>query len=182
MCWASSTRRRTRLNGESREIVLSSHDAAWAELFEAERRRLLSVAADAIVQIHHVGSTSIPGIAAKPIIDVLVLLRRFLNEDEITSIAAPGYEYRGEQGAPGRQYFSRRIQPAFHVHCFLEENPKAQEMLLFCDYLRSHSTTAREYESLKKELRVRFRFERYSYQDGKNDFVKETLARARSSP
>ena len=97
------------------------------------------------------------------------------------AIAAPGYEYRGEQGAPGRQYFSRRIQPAFHIHCFLEGNSEALEMLLFRDYLRSHPATAQQYESLKKELQARFRFERYAYQDAKTDFVRTTIAAAQKA-
>ena len=109
------------MESSSREVVIAEYDPEWPLLFIAERDRVLEIASEAIEQIEHVGSTSVPGLAAKPIIDVLGLLRRPLSEAEIEAIAAPGYEYRGEQGAPGRQYFSRRLpapglSPAFPLY------------------------------------------------------------------
>jgi GrpB-like predicted nucleotidyltransferase (UPF0157 family) len=85
-----------------------------------------------------------PGLAAKPIIDIVVVLNRVLNEAEIASIEALGYEYRGELGISGRQHFSRRIAPLVRVHCYIQGHPEIERMQAFRDYLRSHPDTAAE--------------------------------------
>jgi GrpB-like predicted nucleotidyltransferase (UPF0157 family) len=161
-------------------VVLAPSDPAWPALFEEEKRRVLSVAAEAITEVHHVGSTSIPGIMAKPVIDVLLVLNRFLSDAEIVAVARPGYEYRGEQGMLGRQYFSRRTAPAFHLHAFLETHPDVRQMLLFRDYLREHPEAAREYEALKLRLARDQDLEPIAYTDGKTAFVQRIDALARA--
>lgn len=160
------------MTAETREVVIVGYDPRWPALFEAERERLLAAAPEAVLAVEHAGSTSIPGLAAKPIIDVLVTLRRFLNDSEIASVCAPGHEYRGIEEDIQRQYFSKRKPPAFHVHCYLPGNPEAARLRLFRDYLRTHPETAKAYEALKRELAARYRFERETYQEGKTDFVR----------
>ena len=163
---------------DAREVVLVEPDPAWPALFRAERRRLIAVAGQGILEVHHVGSTAIPGILAKPIIDVLIIRRRFLNEAETVAVSAASYEYRREYGMPGRQYFSRRTSPAFHLHAFLDGHAEVGRMLLFRDYLRAHPETAREYESLKSHLAERFRRDRAAYTDAKTDFISSVDAKA----
>jgi GrpB-like predicted nucleotidyltransferase (UPF0157 family) len=163
----------------SREVVIAGYDPAWPLLFAAERDRILAIAPEAIERIEHVGSTSIPGLAAKPIIDVLGLLRRPLTEVEIEAIAAPGYEYRGEQGTPGRQYFSRRLPaPGFHLHFHHANKEDGLTMLRFRDYLREHEEAAHEYEALKRNLAAQFRDQPYAYQEAKTAFVEAINAEA----
>ena len=163
---------------DASDVVLVEPDRAWLALFCTEGRRLIAVAAQAILEVHHVGSTAIPGILAKPIIDVLIILRRFLNEAESVAVSMAGYEYCGEAGIPGRQYFSRRTSPAFHLHAFLDGHAEVGRMLLFRDYLRAHPETAREYEALKRHLAERFRRDRAAYTDAKTDFISSVDAKA----
>lgn len=163
--------------GDRSSVVLVPHDPRWADLFEAERQRLLACAPDPIIEVHHVGSTVIPGIHAKPVVDLLMVLRCFLSDSEIEAVAAPGYEYRGEYGIPCRQYFSRRSEPAFHVHAFLESHPDVRRMLLFRDYLRAHPDAASDYEALKLRLASEV-LDREAYTEAKAEFVRRIDALA----
>jgi GrpB-like predicted nucleotidyltransferase (UPF0157 family) len=167
------------MTAPAREVVVVDYDPRWPALFDAERDRLRAAAPLAIVSIEHAGSTSVPGLGAKPIIDVLVTLRRFLNPHEIAAVCAPGHEYRGIDQDIQRQYFSKRSSPAFHVHCYLPGSPEAARLLAFRDYLRSHPEAARAYEALKRDLAAEYRFEREKYQDAKTDFVRGVEEAAR---
>jgi GrpB-like predicted nucleotidyltransferase (UPF0157 family) len=163
----------------AREVVIAYYDPMWPKLFELECDRLFGLCDEAVAEVHHVGSTAVPGLAAKPIVDILVLLHRFLNDAEIAAIKAHGYDYRGEQGIPGRQYFSRTTPPAVHVHCHLMvDASEGMRMLYFRDYLRAHPDTARDYEALKRRLAQQHRFDRYAYQEAKTAFVREIEALA----
>ena len=124
-----------------------------------------------------------PRLAAKPIIDILVTLQRFLNEAEIADVCGPGHEYRGIDDTQ-RQYFSKRTPQAYHVHCYLPGNPEAERLLLFRDYLRTHPETAKQYEALKRDLASKHRHERQTYQDAKTHFVHavEALGRKDQEP
>jgi GrpB-like predicted nucleotidyltransferase (UPF0157 family) len=159
-----------------REVVINYYDPMWPRLFEQECDRLFDLCSDAIAEVHHVGSTSVPGLAAKPIVDVLVLLRRFLNEAEVAAIASSGYRFVWDEDIQ-RQYFSRRDQPAFHIHCYLiAECSEGLRMLYFRNYLRAHPDAARDYEALKRRLAAEHRFEREAYQEAKTQFVREIEA------
>ena len=162
-----------------RELVIAYYDPMWPKLFELECDRLFGVCDEAVAEVHHVGSTAVPGLAAKPIVDMLVLLHRYLNDAEIAAISAQGYEYRGEQGIAGRQYFSRTTAPAVHVHCHLMvDAAEGMRMLYFRDYLRTHSDTARDYEDLKRRLAEQHRFDREAYTEAKTTFIREIEALA----
>lgn len=117
-----------------------------------------------------------PGLAAKPIIDILVLLDRLpLSREEIEAAVSRGYEYRGEQGIGGREYFSRRDAPAAHIHAFHRDHPEGRLMLAFRDYLGAHAEAAREYEALKRRLAVEYAGNRPGYTDAKEPFVRQML-------
>ena len=162
-----------------REVVITYYDPAWPRLFELECDRLFGLCAEAVAEVHHVGSTAVPGLAAKPIVDMLVLLHRFLNGAEIAAISAHGYEYRGEQGIPGRQYFSRTTSPAVHIHCHLmTDASEGLRMLYFRDYLRAHPETARDYEALKRSLSEQHRSDREAYTEAKTAFIRQIEALA----
>jgi GrpB-like predicted nucleotidyltransferase (UPF0157 family) len=153
-----------------RPITLEPHNPPWAVLFEQERLALAGVRED-FKAIHHVGSTAIPGIAAKPIIDILVVLER--HEDGPASVEAmqhPGYEYRGENGIAGRHYFRKEDPSAYHVRMWEVGRPEVGRLLRFRDYLRAHPDEARAYETLKHELAARFVSNSYAYSKAKDDF------------
>lgn len=129
-------------------IVLEPHNAGWAALFDVERLAMENVNEGWFTSIHHVGSTSIPGIAAKPIIDILASLER--DQDGPACIIAMeklGYEYLGSGGISGRHYFRKGNPHTHHVHMFAESNPSFERHLRFRDFLRSHPFEARAYEN-----------------------------------
>lgn len=152
-------------------IVLEPHNASWAASFDAERLAMENLNEGWFKTIHHVGSTSIPGIAAKPIIDILVSLEQ--DQDGPACVIAMeklGYEYRGDGGISGRHYFRKGNPHTHHVHMFVESNPNFQRHLRFRDFLRTHPHEARAYEKLKHELAARFLSDTLSYSLAKNEF------------
>ena len=152
-------------------IVLRQHDARWPGLFEAEREAILSVCGDLIGELHHIGSTSIPGIAAKPIIDILATLGRHEDGWACTdAMARLGYEYRGDGGVDGRHYFRKGNPQTHHVHMFARDHPAVSRGVRFRDYLRTHPKEAHAYEVLKRELAARFVTDTLSYSNAKSDF------------
>jgi GrpB-like predicted nucleotidyltransferase (UPF0157 family) len=153
-----------------RPIVLAPHDPHWADLFDEEREALKRVGRG-IVEIHHIGSTAIPGIAAKPIIDILVVLAR--HEDgpaNVEPMQRLGYEYRGEGGVAGRHYFRKGSPHTHHVHMFEAGHPEVGRDLRFRDYLRAHRDEARAYEALKRQLAARFGSNTLLYCEAKQEF------------
>ena len=127
----------------------------------------------------HIGSTAIPGIAAKPIIDMAPLIRRF--EDGLGCVgplARLDFEYMGEFGIAGRHYFRKGTPRTHQAHMFAADHPEVGRHVRFRDYLRGHPTEARAYERLKQELAARFVNDVAAYADAKNAFCAriETLA------
>ena len=169
---------------EARRVVVVPYDPRWPVIYEEARREIMEAVGSEILGIEHVGSTSIPGLAAKPTIDMQVDVRDF---DEATVTIQPlediGWEYKGEYGFPRRHYF-RKSAPdghrTHHLHMLEIKHPRWDEMLLFRDFLREHPTTAGEYAGLKRELAEKFQDERGDYIDAKAPFIQAVLKRARS--
>lgn len=150
-------------------ILLVPHDPSWSQRYLAERAAILAACGTSISAVHHVGSTSIQGIAAKPIIDILAIISR--PEDGLACVRpleCLGYKYRGENGMEGRLYFKK--PQAFHVHMYPADHPDAGRILRFRDYLRSHPAEAARYEALKQELSKRFATDRGAYTMAKGSF------------
>jgi GrpB-like predicted nucleotidyltransferase (UPF0157 family) len=163
------------------EVLLVEYNVSWQARFEAVRAEIELACGDRIVCVEHVGSTAIPGMAAKPIIDVQPGLRAF--DDGFVCVepmTALGYESRGEWGIPGRHYFVRDEPDGLrlHVHMLVVDSERWHEMPLFRDYLRAHVDEARAYEALKRRLAEEFRTRRDLYTDAKADFVQAALERA----
>lgn len=163
-----------------RPVRVVPWDPAWPGLFETEAVRIRSALACAVA-VHHVGSTSVPRLAAKPVIDVLVEVS-FLREldAEIFAMIEAGYESRGEYGIPGRRYFVRRPTrlPSVHVHCFARGHEAVAGHLLFRDFLRSDADAASEYGALKYALARRYADDRDAYQAGKAGLIEDLKERA----
>jgi GrpB-like predicted nucleotidyltransferase (UPF0157 family) len=145
-----------------RIIEVVPHDeVAWRDAFEREASALGLVFRDNVVAIHHIGSTSIPGLPAKPVIDILVVLRETATIDRYSGdMEALGYRVRGEcldaeiPGTPGRFYFSKEAggTRTHHVHACALGHPEINDKLAFRDYLRAHPRRAAEYAALKHDL------------------------------
>src|SRR5437868_6652545 len=171
-----------------RTIEVVEYDPAWDAAFAREARRLAGVFGDALVAVHHVGSTSIAGLHAKPIIDILVVLRETETIDRFSApMESLGYRVRGEcpdaeiPGTPGRFYFSKdtRGTRTHHLHACAVGHPDAADKLAFRDYLRAHSREAAAYGDLKRRLALEHPRDTIAYIRGKDHFVKSLLAVAR---
>jgi GrpB-like predicted nucleotidyltransferase (UPF0157 family) len=142
-------------------ILVVAYNPLWPKRFEEEKKRILLVAHRYIEVIEHVGSTSVPGLGAKPIIDLLVGLRELsLVEQCVEPLKNLGYRYLGENGIPGRHYFRKPdttywIERTHHIHMVETDSDEWRRMLLFRDYLRDHPNMAQQYYLLKRELVMR---------------------------
>jgi GrpB-like predicted nucleotidyltransferase (UPF0157 family) len=164
-----------------RKIEVGPYDPAWPARYRAEAARLVEVFGPELVSIHHIGSTSVPGLAAKPTIDILVEVRDLASVDALNPrMIALEYEPHGEFGISGRRYFLRLSGDTHthHVHVFQAGNPEFLRHLVFRDYLIAHPDEAHEYGRLKTELAERFPFDIAGYMDGKDAFVKTLERRA----
>jgi len=150
------------------------YSSAWVGLFEQEAALLRGVFGDELVVIHHIGSTSVPGLQAKPIIDMLPLVRQIERVDGFNDAMRDlGYEAMGELGIPGRRYFRKGGDDRTHqAHVFQRDDPNVERHLAFRDYLRAHSAVAVEYGILKARLAQQFPQDIYGYMDGKDAFIK----------
>lgn len=163
-------------------IRVVPYDSRWPALYAAEARRLHEALGDVVSDIHHIGSTAVPGLSAKPIIDILLEVSSLAELDECSPILASfGYEAKGEHGIPGRRYFRRddeHGERTHQVHSFEASSGQADRHLAFRDYLIFHPQVAQAYAELKQGLAHRFPSDIYGYMDGKNAFVKHHEAKA----
>ncbi len=155
--------------------TFTDYSPDWPAAFEQEAGRLRTLLGDEIVAVHHIGSTSVPGLAAKPIIDLLPLVRRIAAIDECTPLLREaGYRAWGEYGLPGRRYFTRdRGEFRTHnVHVYQSDDPAVERHLAFCAYLRHHEPSRRAYEALKRAVYARHPADIEAYNDGKDAWIK----------
>ena len=162
-------------------VTIVPYRESWPDDFAAEAARLRTALGPACVRLHHIGSTAVPGLAAKPIIDVLVEAESLAALDarggEMEKL---GYEVMGEFGLPERRYFRKDDAAGVRthqVHAWLAGSPELARHLAFRDYLRKHPEVAREYGALKGRLVAASR-DLEAYIAGKDAFVKEVERRA----
>ncbi len=158
-----------------RKVEVTVYSDQWPLLFEKEASILIEIFGEEIVKIHHIGSTSVKGLKAKPIIDIMPIVKDINGVDRYDNkMKAIGYECKGENGIYGRRYFQKGgDQRTHHVHVFQENNPQIDRHLAFRDFLRAFPDVAEKYGALKEELSKQFPYDIDSYIRGKNDLVQE---------
>lgn len=167
---------------ESGVVRVVSYDREWPELYLEESARIHAAVAGmglTPLVLEHIGSTSIPGLAAKPILDMLAGAMSTPMPRYIAPLVTAGYVHRGEQGIPGREFFRRGEPRAYHVHMTAIGSAFWHDHLRFRDYLRRHPDARDEYARLKQTLAERFPRDREAYIDAKGPFVREVLRLAR---
>lgn len=153
-------------------VVVADYDPSWPEVFEKLRERIAAALGPLVLAIEHVGSTSVPNMCAKPIIDLDVIVRREDVAAAIAAVEALGYRHEGDLGVEGREAFRWTAEfPEHHLYMCPEGSPAFERHVLFRDYLRTHPEKAREYAELKKRLAQQFHDDRSRYQAAKADFV-----------
>ena len=165
-------------------VRVVAYDSAWPALYTAEVARLEPIlnARGVSIVFEHTGSTAVPGLPAKPILDLLG--GRDSGQDRasiISAIEAAGYTYRGEQGIPGRDFFRRGHPRQYHLHLTTIGSDFWRDHLTFRNYLRAHPDALAAYAELKEELAARYPRDREAYIEGKTAFVEGILAASRAS-
>ena len=163
-------------------VRVLSFQAGWRPAFEAESLLVRRALGDAVHALHHIGSTAVPGLAAKPIIDMLLEVPDLAQLDARSpALFALGYEALGEYGLPGRRYFRKsdaQGQRSHHLHAFAAGHSEARRHLAFRDYLIAHPEVAAAYGALKLALARAHPEDIEAYMDGKNPFIQDHEARA----
>jgi GrpB-like predicted nucleotidyltransferase (UPF0157 family) len=154
----------------------------WRDAFEAEAKQIASALGENIVAVHHIGSTAIPNIYAKPVIDLLVEVRDIAEVDGRSSaMESLGYEVKGEFGIPGRRYFRKDNREGIRthqIHAFETGSAEVERHLAFRDYMIANSEDAQRYSELKRRLAEEHPQSMDGYMDGKDGFIKEIDRRA----
>ena len=162
-------------------VIVVDYDPRWPLIYEEERRLILGALGRWVVAIEHIGSTSAPGLAAKPIIDIMVGGRSLDDAERcIAPLASVGYVFKPDDTMPGRRYFNKGPQSDHrHLHMVEVGGEMWQNQLRFRDYLRAHPETAAAYAALKRELAASFGRDREGYTDAKTEFIQSVLRAAR---
>ena len=169
------------LGTEAGHIEIVQYRPEWREIFECERAAILERCHPWVTEVHHVGSTSVPGLAAKPLLDIMPVVA---NTDDGESAVEPmttlGYLYRGDNGLPGRFYFDKIVdgRTVVYAHMYPQDHFDVRKLVAFRDHLRTHQEAALAYERLKRELASKFKDDRVSYTDAKGAFINEITAAA----
>lgn len=164
-----------------RKIEIIPYDENWKKLYEIEKQLLRSILGDHLVEIHHIGSTSIPNIMAKPIIDILIEAVDIEKIDALNQkFIEYGYEPKGENGIASRRYFQKGgDERTHHVHIFPFGHPEVRRHLAFRDYLIAHPDEAGRYEDLKAKLAKQYVYDPQKYNEGKSKLVQELDQKAK---
>lgn len=167
-------------------VVLSDYDPHWPERYEYERDRILRALGERVVAIEHIGSTAVPGLGAKPIIDIMVAVRSLADDLPkcVELLARLGYEFVPRPDFKDSYFFAHGAWGPSTRHLHLTEYGSAfwRDKLLFRDFLRVHSDTAAEYFALKCSLAAQHAANRAAYTDAKSSYIRSVVNRARSVP
>lgn len=160
-------------------VQLHPSDPHWPLAFEKEKKLLQHTFGGKIIATEHIGSTSVPGLAAKPIIDIIMAVRFF---DELDDFIAPlqklGYEYMPERMFADRKFFPKgpRDNRTHHLNIVLKNSPEQwASPLAFRDYLKTHATARQKYAELKQQLAQKYLGDRAAYTKAKSDFIQSIL-------
>ena len=163
-------------------VIIVDYDPHWPDLFEELRAPVIAALGDLVVRIEHIGSTAVPGLAAKPIIDMDVVVPSVADIPEaIGRLAILGYVHRGDLGIAGREAFTSPAgKPRHHLYICALGSEELRRHCSFRDHLLTHPDEARAYGALKKSAALRYADDRVAYNEAKTEFVEAVLQRASS--
>jgi GrpB-like predicted nucleotidyltransferase (UPF0157 family) len=160
------------------EIVIAAYDPSWPEAYEREKTQIIGAIGDVMIGIEHVGSTSVPRMPAKPIIDIMAGVR-YLRDGAgcISMLAAIGYTYCGDAGLPGRLFFRKGNPRSHHLHIVEHSRLIWMRTLAFRELLKTRQDVATKYAALKRDLARNFRQDPRAYGEAKGPFIESMIAR-----
>ena len=162
-------------------IIVVDYNANWLNLYEQEKKQILLALGDTMTDIQHIGSTSVPGLAAKPVIDMILGLKQIPPlPKQVSNLEAIGYSYHGELGIPGRHYFRKGMPRTHQIHAVLINSEFWERHILFRDFLRKHPKAAQRYATLKRKLAQEFECDREVYTNSKTPLIEQLLVEAKS--
>lgn len=166
---------------ESGLMRLAEYDDRWPALFSAEQRRIRRQCAGLPLRLEHIGGTSITGMCAKPVLDI-VAGRPLMSpiRDYILAFERVGYQHRGERDVSGREFFCKGEPRSYHLHLVEVDGLLWREYIAFRDYLRAHADTASHFADVKRIVAERFARDREAYMLAKSAHVEEILRLARA--
>jgi GrpB-like predicted nucleotidyltransferase (UPF0157 family) len=161
-------------------IKIVEYHPRWPILYTEERARVVAQLGDMVESIEHIGSTSVPGLSAKPIIDILVTVARLGPADPyIERLGSLGYTFLPVLGNADRYAFGKGSPHTHHIHIVEHSGEEHIRPLAFRDYLRTHVEAAQQYDKLKRMLADRFQHDRQAYNQAKTDFIRSIETKAR---
>lgn len=163
-----------------RKVEVCSYNEKWSLMFNQEEKKLKLIFGNEILDIFHIGSTSVPNLKAKPIIDIMATVNEIDNVDKFNEeMKKIGYEAKGENGISGRRYFQKGgDNHNYHLHIFKAGSYEVKRHLAFRDYLKFHPKVMRSYGELKEKLAEKFPYDIESYINGKDTLIKEIESKA----
>jgi len=166
---------------DKRRVEVVSYNSNWKKMYKEESEKIKNILNDIIIDIHHIGSTAIPGIKAKPVIDILAEVKDIEAVDQYNhEMEELGYEVMGEYGIPKRRFFRKGgNKRTHHIHIFQAGNEEIERHINFKEYLITHPDKRREYSKLKEKLANKYTYDVESYTNGKSDFIKEIDRKAK---
>ncbi|USK71201.1 GrpB family protein [Peribacillus asahii] len=165
-----------------REITIEDHNSNWSKEFEEEKGELKKILADKVISIEHIGSTSVDGLGAKPILDIAVGVNDLeVVDNVIEPLKKIGYEFVYHKEFPERRFFRKGQWRAgtHHLHFYKFQSEHWNNQILFRNYLRNNPDALKEYNQLKVNLAEKYRFDRVSYTEAKAPFIQNVLKKAK---
>ncbi len=166
---------------QRKKVKLSSFNPVWQKLYKKEAKFLCSAIGKYILDIQHVGSTSIPGAKAKPIIDIAIGVANLKNAEKcVKPLTQLGYEYKYNAGVRGRRFFAKGSEKnrTHYIHIVKLNGRVWGNYILFRDYLRKHRAVVKEYNELKEKLAKKYKNDRYTYTAKKDPFIKGIIKKS----
>lgn len=162
-----------------KEVVICEYSKEWVQAFQAERDKLLLLLEAEEVKVEHFGSTSVPGLSAKPIIDILIGFKDFsLAERSIEKLICLNYDFIEAVSVPNGRLFFKKTPHTHHVHFVEYGTEHWGQPLIFRDYIRGNEEERNNYAQLKKELANRYRDNPLEYTNAKTSFINNILIKA----
>lgn len=165
-------------------VIIVDYNPLWPQMYEEEKTRIQNAIGEYLIDIQHVGSTSILGLSSKPIIDIMAVIKNVsLVKQCVKPLEALDYLYQGERGIPGRHFFRKPIDIsqrgcAYHLHMLEKGHDQWAMYQLFREYMLLHPESVQQYDMLKRELAAQYGSDRIGYTEAKAPFVKSIIRAA----